>query len=172
MLSPDFQRALNEQLKQELYSSYLYLAMSAYCESLNLPGFARWMRLQADEEREHAMKFYDHILDRGGRVELQALPQPPSEFPSPVGVFEQALAHEQEITSLINDLYRRAGAEPDPASQVFLQGFIAEQVEEEKTVSLIVETLKMAGDNTVALLMVDRELATRTGGDEPGAGRS
>ena len=161
MLSPDLQRALNEQLKQELYSSYLYLAMAAYCESINLSGFAHWMRLQADEEHEHAMKFYDHIQDRGGRVALQALPQPPSDFSSPVGVFEQALAHEQEITSLISELYRRAGAEQDHASQVFLQGFIAEQVEEEKTASQIVETLRMAGDDKVALLMIDRELAAR-----------
>ena len=170
MLSPDLQRALNEQLKQELYSSYLYLSMAAYCESINLSGFAHWMRQQADEEREHAMKFYDHILDRGGRVALQALPQPPSEFPSPTGIFEQALAHEQEITSLINELYRRADAEQDPASQVFLQGFITEQVEEEKTAAQIVQTLRMAGDDKVALLMIDRELAARSSTEEPGAG--
>jgi ferritin len=162
MLSPDFQRALNEQLKQELYSSYLYLAMAAYCESINLPGIARWMRLQADEEREHAMRFYDHIIDRGGRVGLLALPQPPGDFGSPVRVFEQALAHEQEITSLIHDLYGRATVSQDHASQVFLQGFVAEQVEEEKTATQILETLRMAGDDKVALLMVDRELATRS----------
>jgi ferritin len=167
MLGQDFQRALNDQLKQELYSSYLYLSMAAYCESISLPGFARWMRLQADEEREHAMRFFDHIADRGGRVTLPALPQPPTDFASPVALFEQALAHEQEITSLIHELYRRATSEQDHASQVFLQGFIAEQVEEEKTASQVLETLRMAGEDKVALLMVDRELAARGAADSP-----
>ena len=162
MLSPDFQKALNEQLKQEFYSAYLYLAMAAYCESINLSGFGHWLRLQADEERAHAMRFYDHIIDRGGQVTLQALPQPPSDFGGPVRVFEQALAHEQEITSLIHDLYARASASQDHASQVFLQSFIAEQVEEERTAAQILETLRMAGADKTALLIVDRELAARS----------
>lgn len=162
MISQTLTDALNEQLKHELYSSYLYLAMSAYCDSENLPGFAHWMRLQADEEREHAMKFYDFILDRDTRVAMPALHQPPRDFGSPVNVFEQVLAHEQEVTSLIDQLYRKAVAEQDHATQVFLQWFISEQVEEEKTASQILETLRMAGDNKVALLMVDRELGART----------
>jgi ferritin len=164
MLNPDFQKVLNEQVKQEYYSSYLYLAMAAYCDSLNLAGFSHWMRLQADEEREHAMRFYDYILDRGGKVALQALPQPPSDFGSPVQVFEQALAHEQEVTSMIHDLYRRASVAQDHASQVFLQGFITEQVEEERTATQILETLRMAGEDKTALLLVDRELAARSAG--------
>jgi ferritin len=161
MLSRTLQDALNEHLKQELYSAYLYLSMAAYCDSANLPGFARWMQLQADEEHEHAMKFYGFIRDRGGRIVLQALPQPPTDFTSPAALFEQALAHEQEVTTMIDQLYNRAGADGDHATQVFLQDFITEQVEEESTASQIVETLKMIGDDKVALLMLDRELARR-----------
>ncbi len=162
MISQSLTDALNEQLKQELYSSYLYLAMSAYCDNENLPGFAHWLRLQAEEEREHGMKFYDFILDRDRKVELLALPQPPSSFGTPVNLFEQVLAHEQEVTSLISQLYRKAGAEQDHATQIFLEWFISEQVEEEKTASQILETLRMAGDNKVALLMIDRELGARS----------
>jgi ferritin len=162
MITQSLTDALNDQLKHELYSSYLYLAMAAYCDSENLPGFAHWMRLQADEEREHAMKFYDFILDRDGRVVLQSLAQPPRDFGSPAKVFEQVLAHEQEVTSLIEQLYRKAAAEQDSATQVFLQWFITEQVEEEKTATQILETLRMAGDDKVALLMLDRELGART----------
>jgi ferritin len=164
MISPTVTDALNEQLKQELYSSYLYLQMAAYCDAENLPGFSKWLRIQAEEEREHAMKFYDFILDRDGKVALQALPQPPREFGSPVNLFEQVLAHEQEITSLIDQLYRRAGADGDHATQIFLEWFISEQIEEEKTADEILETLRMAGDNKAALLMVDRELGARTAG--------
>ena len=153
--------ALNEQLKHELYSSYLYLAMSAYCDDQNLPGFAHWMRVQAEEEREHAMKFYDFILDRDGRVTLPALQQPPRDFGTPIDVFEQVLAHEQEITSLIEQLYRKARAEQDHATEIFLEWFISEQVEEEKTASDILATLRLGGDSNVALLMLDRELAGR-----------
>jgi ferritin len=161
MISQTLTDALNDQLKQELYSSYLYLSMSAYCDEKNLTGFAHWMRLQADEERDHAMKFFDFIQDRDGRAVLQAIPQPARDFGSPVDLFEQVLAHEQEITSLIDQLYRKAAAEQDHATQVFLQWFISEQVEEEKTASQILETLRMAGDNKVALLMLDRELGAR-----------
>ena len=170
MLSPTFQDALNQHLKQELYSAYLYLSMAAYCESISLPGFAQWMRLQAEEERGHAMKFYDFIHDRGGRVILQALPQPPSDFPSPAAIFEQALAHEQEVTTMIHQLYSRAVEEGDYPSQVFLQGFVAEQVEEEKTASQIIETLKMIGDDKIGLLMLDRELGARKAADDLPAG--
>lgn len=162
MIGQSLVNALNEQLRHELYSSYLYLAMSAYCDDQNLPGFAHWMRLQADEEREHAMKFYDFILDRDGRVVMPALAQPPRDFGSPTNLFEQVLSHEQEVTSLIEQLYRKAASEQDHATQVFLEWFISEQVEEEKTASQILETLRMAGDSNVALLMLDRELGART----------
>jgi ferritin len=162
MISQSLTDALNEQLKHELYSSYLYLSMSAYCDDQHLPGFAHWMRLQADEEREHAMKFFDFIQDRDGRVVLQSLGQPPSEFGSPTNLFEQGLAHEQEGTSLIEQLYRKAAAAQDHATQIFLEWFISEQVEEEKAALQILETLRMAGDDKVGLLMLDRELGART----------
>jgi len=161
MISQSLADALNDQLKQELYSSYLYLSMSAYCDDRSLTGFAHWLRLQAEEERTHAMKLFDFVQDRDGRAVLQAIPQPPRDFGSPVELFEQVLAHEQEVTSLIEQLYRKAGADQDHATQIFLEWFISEQVEEEKTASQILETLRMAGDSKVALLMVDRELGGR-----------
>jgi ferritin len=162
MISQSLVDALNDQLKHELYSSYLYLAMSAYCDDQHLTGFAHWMRLQADEEREHAMKFFDFVQDRDGRVIMPAIAQPPREFGSPTDLFEQVLAHEQEVTSLIEQLYRKAAAEQDHATQIFLEWFISEQVEEEKTASNILDTLRLAGDSNVALLMLDRELGART----------
>jgi len=164
MISQSLTAALNDQLKQELYSSYLYLSMSAFCDDQSLTGFAHWLRLQADEEREHAMKFFDFIQDRDGKAVLQAIPQPPRDFGTPVQLFEQVLAHEQEVTTLIEQLYRKAIAEQDHATQVFLQWFVSEQVEEEKTATELLDTLKMAGDSKVALLMLDRELGARTPG--------
>lgn len=161
MLSRKLQDALNEQIKNELYSGYLYLAMSAYFEANNLPGFAHWMRVQAGEEQEHALKFFDFIVDRGGRVVLQAIDQPPVEFQSPLAVFEATLVHEQKVTGLINKLYELAVAENDYPAQVMLQWFINEQVEEEKNATQIVETLKMIGEKGQALIMLDRELGQR-----------
>jgi len=152
---------MNEQIKNELYSAYLYLSMSAYCEAANLPGFAHWMRVQAQEEVGHAMKFYDFICERGGRVVLQAIDQPPVEFQSPLHVFEQILEHEQKVTAMIHDLYGLAAQEKDYASQAFLQWFVTEQVEEEGSATQIVETLKMIGDKGQALVMLDRELGKR-----------
>jgi ferritin len=161
MLSKNLQDAMNEQIKNELYSAYLYLSMSAYCEAANLPGFAHWMRVQAQEEEAHAMKFYDFIYERGGRVVLQAIDQPPVEFPSPLAVFEQTLEHEQKVTAMIHDLYTLAVEEKDYASQAFLQWFVTEQVEEEASASQILETLKMIGDKGHALIMLDRQLGRR-----------
>jgi ferritin len=161
MLSKTIQDAMNEQIKNELYSAYLYLSMSAYCEAANLPGFAHWMRVQAQEEVGHAMKFYDFIYERGGRVVLQAIDQPPVEFQSPLHVFEQTLEHEQKVTGLIHDLYTLAVEEKDYASQAFLQWFVTEQVEEEGSATQIVETLKIIGDKGQALVMLDRELGKR-----------
>ncbi|MBC7233665.1 MAG: ferritin [Chloroflexi bacterium] len=161
MLSKKLQDALNEQIKNELYSGYLYLAMSAYFEANNLPGFAHWMRVQAAEEQDHALKFFDFIVDRGGRVVLQAIDQPPVEFSSPLAVFETTLQHEQKVTGLINALYELAVAENDYPAQVMLQWFINEQVEEEKNATQIVETLKMIGEKGQALIMLDRELGQR-----------
>jgi ferritin len=155
------QDAMNEQIKNELYSAYLYLSMSAYCESINLGGFAHWMRAQADEEMEHAMKFYGFIHERGGRVVLQAIEQPPAKFESPVDIFEKTLEHEQKVTALIHDLYALAVEEKDYASQIFLQWFVTEQVEEEDSATQILETLKMIGDKSHTLIMLDKELGGR-----------
>ncbi|UCC61786.1 MAG: ferritin [Anaerolineae bacterium] len=161
MFSQKIQDAMNDQIQRELESAYIYLSMAAYFESSNLPGFAHWMNAQAQEEQTHAMKFFDFIYDRGGRVMLQAIPQPPAEFTSPLDAFEKALAHEQKITGHIDDLYALAVQEKDYASQTFLQWFVDEQVEEEKSAGDIVETLKMVGDKGQALFMFDRQLAQR-----------
>jgi ferritin len=167
MFGEAIQDAMNEQMKNEFYAAYQYLSMAAYCESENLPGFAHWMRAQAREETEHAMKFYDFILDRNGRVVLQAIEGPVVEFGSPLEVFERALEHEQKVTAMINDLYGLAVRENDYASQTFLQWFVTEQVEEEKNAGDVVETLKMIGDKSEALFLLDRELARREGDEEP-----
>ncbi|MGB3683155.1 MAG: ferritin [Rubrobacteraceae bacterium] len=171
MLGELVQDAMNEQIKNEFYSSYQYLSMAAYCESENLPGFASWMRAQSQEEREHALKFYDFVQDRGGRVVLQAIDRPVVEFESPLGVFEQALGQEQRVTAMINDLYGLAARENDYASQAFLQWFVTEQVEEEKSVGDVVETLKMVGDKSEALFLLDRELGNRKSDEPPGPSR-
>jgi len=161
MLGKKVQDAINEQIRNELYSGYLYLSMSAYFEANNLPGFAHWMRVQAEEEQEHALKFFDFVHDRGGRVTLKAIEQPPAEWDSPLAVFEHTLEHEQKVTSLIHQLYALALTEKDYATQVTLQWFVDEQVEEEKSATEIVETLKLAGAKGQALVMMDRALGQR-----------
>ena len=161
MLNKTIQDAMNEQIKNELYSAYLYLSMSAYCESINLPGCASWMRMQEQEEKIHAMKLFDFVHERGGRVVLQAIDQPPSEFGPPLAVFEKTLEHEQKVTGLINNLYALAVEEKDYASQIFLQWFVTEQIEEENSVSQVIEQLKMIGDSRQGLLMLDRDLGGR-----------
>ena len=164
MLSKVLEDAINEQINKELYSAYLYLSMAAYCEAASVPGFAHWMRMQAQEEVLHAVKFFDHVNDRGGRVVLQAIDQPPTEWTSPLNVFQHVLEHEQLVTGLINQLYALAIKENDYASQMELQWFVTEQVEEEASASQILETLKMIGDKGHALLMLDRELGGRGAG--------
>ena len=161
MLSKSMQDAINEQIKNELYSAYLYLSMSAYCETNSLPGFARWMRAQSQEEVEHAMKFFDFVNERGGRVVLQAIDQPPLEFESPRAVFEQTLEHERKVTGMIHSLYELALEEKDYAAQILLHWFIDEQVEEESSAAQILDTLEMIGDKGQALVMLDRELGKR-----------
>ena len=160
-LSKKMQDAINEQIKEEMASAYIYLSMAAYCESINLGGFAAWMVKQSQEELEHAMKFYGHVYERGGRVVFQALEQPQVEFDGPVDVFTKTLAHEQHITGRIHDLYTLAVEEKDYASLSLLQWFVDEQVEEEETAGNILETLKMIGDKGHALYMLDRQLAQR-----------
>ena len=161
MLNKAVQNAINDQIKQEFYSAYLYLAMSGYCETINLPGFAHWMRVQYQEELVHALKFFDFVNDREGSVELQAIEQPPSEFQSPLDIFQRSLEHERKISSLIHKLYELAVKEKDYPTQTLLQWFITEQVEEEKNAGQIVEQLKMTGGEPSALLLLDRDLAGR-----------
>ena len=165
MMSKTMQDALNEQMKHEFYSSYLYLSMSAFCDRANLPGLARWMRGQAQEETMHAMKIFDHILDRGGKIELHELGRPPADFGSPREAFEQAHKHEHQVTASINKVYGLAVDERDFASRVFLDWFVQEQVEEEKTSGLLAEQLRMVGEDRPGLLMIDRELGQRKSGE-------
>lgn len=161
MISKTLQDAINEQIRHEINSAYLYLAMSLYAQSVNLPGVGSWLRVQWQEELGHAMKFAGILADRGGRVALQAIEKPPADYKSPLDVFQQVLAHEQKITALINRLYEAALKENDYATQVELQWFIGEQVEEEKTAAGIVEQLKMVGESGPPLIMLDRQLAAR-----------
>lgn len=158
--------AMNEQLNNELYAHYLYLAMSAHFEEEDWPGFAHWMKLQSQEEYDHAMRFYDFIHDRNGSVELEAIDKPTPSFDSPLDAFEQAFEHEQKVSQSIHDLYALAEEEGDYASHPFLEHFVEEQVEEEATTNHIVERLRKAGDDRGALLMLDNELAGRTPGEE------
>jgi ferritin len=161
MLSSELESAMNRQIAAELYSSHLYLAMSAFCEARSLPGFAHWFRVQADEERGHAMRFFAHVVDRGGRVVLGAIDAPPSDPDSVLATFERALAHEREVTAMIDALFAMAVDERDYASQVFLQWFVQEQVEEEKQATELVQMLSTLGDDAASLLMLDRELRGR-----------
>ncbi|NJD10977.1 MAG: ferritin [Gemmatimonadetes bacterium] len=157
------QAAINEQIAAELESAYIYLSMSAHFEAENFPGFARWMRLQSQEEVAHAMRLFDYLNERGGRVQLKAIAQPPLEFGAPVSVFEQALGHEQKISSLIDRLYETAKQQHDNPTQVMLQWFIKEQVEEENHVGQVVDQMRLAGDNRAALLFLDGKLGARSG---------
>jgi ferritin len=163
MLSSNLQAALNDQINKELFSAYLYLGMSAWCESANLPGAARWLQAQAREEQSHAMKFYGFVHDRGGKVSLGAIAKPEQEFASLLDLFEQVLDHERKVTASINGLYKAALADSDYPSQGALQWFVNEQVEEEKNATAIVETLKMVGTQGASLFMVDRQLGARGG---------
>jgi len=158
MLSKALQNGFNDQIQKELYSSYLYLAMSAHFESVNLPGFASWMKKQADEERGHAMRLWEYVYDRGGKVELKAIEQPPTAFGKPLEVFQQVLGHEQKVTGWINALYALAVKESDAAAQIYLQWFVTEQVEEEKHASDLIEQLKMAGDQSFGVLFMDKHV--------------
>jgi len=155
MISTKMQEAINSQIQHEFYSAYLYLSMSGYFESLNLTGFATWLRVQFAEEQAHALKFYDYLFERGGKVELKALDKPPVAWGSPMEAFKEVLAHEQKVTSLIYKLYEVA--------QVLLQWFITEQVEEEKNAADIIESLERIEAHETAILMLDHQLAKRGG---------
>ncbi len=161
MLSPKMEQALNGQVNAELYSAYLYLAMAAYFESLGLKGFATWMKAQAQEEVGHAMKIFDFIAERGGRVELAAIDAPKAGWDSPLAAFEAALEHERHVTSLIHELVAAALAENDYATKNMLDWFVDEQVEEEATAGEIVGRLKLTGGEGPSLLMLDNLLGQR-----------
>ncbi len=162
MLDPKMQTELNAQINEELYSSYLYLAMAAHFSTAGLGGFAHRLRAQSVEEGAHAMKIFDYIHGQGGTVSLQAIKEPKAKFGSRVQVFEQVLAHEQDITGLINGLVDSAKQLNDHATQVFLQWFVTEQVEEEGSAAGILQKVKMVGDDGPGLLALDRELHSRT----------
>ncbi len=161
MISPKMQEALNRQINAELFSSYLYLSMSAYFDSAGLDGMANWMRFQAAEEHGHAMRLFGFIGERDGRVLLDAIDKPKAEWNSPLEVFEEAYQHEQEVTALIDGLVDLAASEKDHAAGSFLQWFVNEQVEEESTARGICDKLKLVGDHGPALLMMDAQLGSR-----------
>ena len=164
MIDGRMQEALNRHANAEFYSSYLYLSMSAYFQSINLTGFAHWMRVQAREELAHAMKFYEHVIGRGGRVSLQAVEAPTSQWDSPLAAFEDAYRHEQRVTGLINQLVDEAVQTRDHATNAFLQWFVSEQVEEEASVDAIVQRLKLVGGAPGGLFMIDHHLGERASG--------
>ncbi len=161
MITEKVEKALNDQVNAEIYSAYLYLSMSSYFDSINLPGFAQWMKAQAQEEMVHAMKLYNYVIERGGRMILEAIAAPPSQWENPLIAFEATLEHERKVTSLINNLVEIALAEKDHATNIFLQWFVSEQVEEEASVDAVLQKLKMIGSQGQGLFMMDRELGSR-----------
>lgn len=164
MLNEVMQQALNDQINAELGAYYTYLSMSAWFEDRDLRGFAAWMRRHADEELAHGMKIFDFVNERNGRVLLQALAQPPTDWETPLAVFEDALTHEQHVTQLINELVALAMRENDQASYSFLQWFVDEQVEEEALVDAAVQDLKLVGDFGPGIFLLDREMGAAAGG--------
>lgn len=162
MLSEKLEKSLNEQITFEFYSSYTYLAMAAFCESSDLSGFANFFRVQAKEELDHAMKFYDYVFQKGGRVVLGEIEQPKKEYDSMVDVFETGLEHERMVTSKIYNLTDIATEEREHATISFLKWFIDEQVEEEDNFNSLLKKVKRCEGNSAALYMLDDELAART----------
>jgi len=162
MISKKMEDAFNDQIAAEYYSAYLYLSMSAYFESVDLPGFANWMRVQYQEETSHAEKIFDYVHERDGRVTVKAFDAPPAEWKSTLEVLEETYKHEQKVTGMINDLTELAISEKDHASQIFLQWFVNEQVEEEASAKAIIQQLKLVDDSRAGLYQLDRELGQRT----------
>ena len=162
MINEKLEKAFNVQINKEFYSEYLYLSMQAYFERLNLKGFVNWMSVQVQEERAHAMGMFDYLNQRGGNVQLEAIEKPQTDWKSPLDVFEQVLKHEEYVTSSINELMDVAEETKDRAAMSFLNWYLKEQVEEEDNVGNVLATLKLIGDDKKALLMLDKELATRT----------
>ena len=163
IISKKMADAINEQINAELYSAYLYLSMSAYFEGLNLQGFAKWLRLQFEEEQAHALKFFDYVHERGGEVELKAIEKPKAKWESPLDAFKQVLEHEQHVTALINKLYEVALEEKDYATQVFLQWYLTEQVEEEDNASSVVASLESIEAHEAVIYQFDVVMGRRAG---------
>ena len=161
MISKKLQDAINAQINKELYSEYMYISIQAWFANQNLDGFATWMDVQGQEERFHAMKFYNYLIERGGKVELKAIEQPPIDFKTPLNAFKMALKHEEFITKSINELMDLAIKESDHAAKSFLQWYVDEQVEEEANADRIVHKLELIKDNPQGLYMLDNELAQR-----------
>jgi ferritin len=161
MLNKKMEKALNEQINREMYSAYLYMSMSAHCTNAGLKGFANWFMVQYHEEMLHAMKIYEYINLQGGKVVLKAMPQPASEFKSPLDMFKKTLEHEQYITKSINELTELAISEKDHATRIFLQWYVTEQVEEEGNDNEIIAQLNIIKDNPQGLMMLDKDLSAR-----------
>ena len=161
MLSKNMEMQLNEQINREMYSAYLYMAMSSHSTNIGLPGFANWFMVQYKEEMEHAMKIYDYVTSQGGIVKLKAIDEPPSDFKDPMDMFQKTLKHEKFITKCINDLVDISIKERDHATQIFLQWFVTEQIEEEGNDNDIIAKLELAGKKGNGLFMIDKELSTR-----------
>ncbi|GAB4184419.1 MAG: ferritin [Calditrichia bacterium] len=161
MIKQNINELLSQQMNNELSSSHFYLAVASYFFHANLDGFGMWMLKQADEEREHAMKFYRHIIERGGKVHFGSIKEPVHEFKSPLDAFNQVLEHERKVTANINNIMDVAMNEKDHATIVFMQWFVEEQVEEENSAEGVVEKLKMIGDNFQGLMMLDAKMGTR-----------
>ena len=162
MINEKLEKAFNDQINKELYSEYLYLAMQSYFERLNLKGFVNWFTVQVQEEHAHAMGMFDYVHQRGGRVELEAIEKPVTNWTSPLHCFEEVLKHEEFVTSRINALMDVADEVKDRAALSFLDWYLKEQVEEESTVGDVLATLKLIKDDSKALLMLDKDLAART----------
>ena len=161
MLSDKMVKAVNDQIEFEFSSAYLYLAMAADCEAQNLPGFAKWFKVQFQEEQSHGLKLFDYAVDRGGRVTLGPVAKPKAEFGSPLDAFKEVLAHERKVTAAIHKLYELAMAEKDYATTVLLQWFVKEQVEEEKTAEDIIRQLEAISGKSHLLLMIDHKMGER-----------
>lgn len=160
-MKESIQKEINQQINKEFYSSYLYLSMAAYFETTSLKGFANWMQIQAQEELAHAMKFYTFAQSRGGNIRLKTIEEPPTQWSTPQAVFEKAYEHEKSISQSIDQLVDLAIQEKDHATNSFLQWFVNEQVEEEESVSEVVNKLKLIGDSGNGLFIIDQELAKR-----------
>ena len=161
MLNKKLEEALNAQINAEFWSAYLYLSMSSDMSDKGMAGVANWFAIQFKEEQDHAMKFFNYVISRGGKVTLKPIEKVDTEWKSPLAAFEQTLQHEEKVTSLIHDLYALAEQEKDYATQSMLKWFIDEQVEEEENAKAIIDTLKLIGDNGYGLYQLDKELATR-----------